>query len=154
MVYKGILDVRPKQGLCELRFGATMQEAESYFGKPEAVEHIDEIEQYRSIVWHYWKRGFSLFFDDTHKNTFSCVELDDERALLWANEVFKMDETQILKLFQEKGFLEVDREEHKWGEKRVSLDDAMVDLYFENESLVSINYCIPHNFDTVLILPN
>jgi len=154
MVYKGALIVKPRQGLCDLRFGASMPQAEMYFGKPEAIEHIDEIEEYKSIVWHYWKRGFSLFFDDSFRNTFSCVELDDQQTLLWSREVFKMDENEIVKLFKTQGYVDVDREEHKWGEKRVSLDDAMVDLYFENEVLISINYCVTQDFENILLLPN
>ncbi len=154
MVFTGILEVKPKQGLSGLCFGSTMTEAERYFGKPEAVEHIDELEEYKSIVWHYWEKGFSLFFDDSFQNTFSCVELNDERTLLWDQKIFKMNEKQIVSLFKERGYVEIDQEEHEWGERRVSLDDAKVDLYFENEMLMSVNYCIPPAFENILILPN
>jgi hypothetical protein len=154
MVFSGVLEIKPKQGLSKLRFGATMVETEVYFGKPDAIEHIDDIEEYKSTVWHYWTKGFSLFFDDAFQNKFSCVELDDEHSLLWDQGVFKMKEKEIIKLFRERGFTEIDMEEHEWGERRVSLDDAMVDLYFENEILMSVNYCVHRDYENILILPN
>lgn len=154
MVFTGVLEIKPRQGLSQLRFGVTMAETEKYFGKPDAIEKIDEIKEYKSIVWHYWKQGFSLFFDDRMKNTFSCVELDEGNALLWGQEIFKMSEKKIVKFFKEKNFTEVDIEDHEWGEKRVSFDDALVDLYFEKGSLKSVNYCAPHDLQNILLLPN
>ncbi len=154
MDYTGALEIIPRQGVCKLRFGATMMDAQRYFGKPESVEHIDDIEEYKSIVWHYWQKGFSLFFDDAQQNTFSCVELDDSRTILWNQELFKLGEKEIIKLFKERGFIAIDTEEHEWGEKRVSFDDAMVDLYFEGEVLTSVNCCIPNEIENVLLLPN
>lgn len=154
MTFSGILEIKPRQGLSGLPFGATMTEAEKYFGKPESIENIDDIEEYKSTVWHYWDKGFSLFFDDRQQKTFSCVELDEQKSLLWNKPVFAMDEVEIIKLFKSKGFKEIDMEDHEWGEKRISFDDAIVDLYFEKESLISVNYCIPHNAKNVLMFPN
>lgn len=154
MVFTGTLEIKPRQGLSQLRFGVTRSEAEKYFGKPEDIEHIDDIKDYKSIVWHYWKYGFSLFFDDRLQNTFSCVEIDEGDALLWGLPVFKMTEKKIIKLFKAKNFTEIDAEEHEWGEKRISFDDAIVDLYFEKEKLKSINYCAPPNIQDVLLFPN
>ena len=154
MVFKGILEIKPRYGLSDLRFGATMVEAQKYFGKPESVENIDEIEEYKSIVWHYLKHGFSLFFDDSLHNTFSCVELDEESSLLWDTHIFKMSEKEIIKLFKEKGFKEMETEEHEWGERRVSFDDAILDLYFEKDKLVSVNYCIPQENKNLKIFSN
>ena len=148
------IEVKPRFGLNNLRFGATMVEAEAHFGKPQAVEHIDDIEAYKSIVWHYFDYGFSLFFDDNYRNTFSCVELDAEHTLLWSNYIFKMSEKQIVTLFNENGYSNCDTEEHAWGERRVSFDDAMVDLYFDKKKLVSINCAIPFDFDNEYFLPN
>jgi hypothetical protein len=154
MIYSGTLELIPRQGLCRLRFGASRTDARKYFGEPESIEHIDDIEEYKSIVWHYWEKGFSLFFDDSRQNTFSCVELDDARTILWNQEVFKLGERQIIKLFKDHGFVALDTEEHEWGEKRVSFDDAMVDLYFEGEVLTSVNCCIPGEIENVLLLSN
>ena len=51
-----------------------------------------------------------------------------------------MNEIEIIKLFKENNFEVTDSEKHEWGEKRVSFDEALVDLYFENGKLQSINF--------------
>lgn len=154
MAFVATLEIIPRKGLNKLRFGATMLEAEKYFGKPEAIEHINDIEDYKSIVWHYWQFGFSLFFDENLQSTFSCVEVDKVDTLLWKQPVFKMNERSIVKLFKENNYTQLDIEEHEWGERRVSFDDALVDLYFEKGKLISINHCAPSESKKILILPN
>lgn len=154
MEFTGILELKPMQGLNLLHFGATMAEAEYYFGKPDTVENIDELEDYKSIVWHYLEQGFSLFFDDRNLNTFSCVEVDNDKSILWGKSVFKLSEKEIKNMFKDKNFVKIDFEEHEWGERRVSYDDAMVDLYFEKEQLVSFNFCVPRKVNELLIFPN
>lgn len=154
MEFTGILELKPMQGLNMLHFGATMVEAERYFGKPDSIENIDELEDYKSIVWHYIERGFSLFFDDRNHNTFSCVEVDDDKSILWGKPVFKLSEKEIKNMFRDKNFVKIDLEDHEWGERRISFDDAMVDLYFEKEQLVSFNFCVPRKVNELLIFPN
>lgn len=150
----GLFEIRPKEGLGGLRFGATMAEAESCFGTAEEVEHLEGEGNYKAIVWHYWDRGFSLFFDEAGKKTFTCVEIDNEEAMLWGMRIFDMKEEEIVNLFKSKGFKEVDSEVHEWGEKRVSFDDALVDLYFEAGNLVSINYGVFEDENTIVFFPN
>ncbi len=154
MLFTGTLELNPLKGLNNLSFGASMAESELYFGKPDSIEKIDELEDYKSIVWHYLEHGFSLFFDERNLNTFSCVEVDDDKSLLWGKPVFKMSEKEIMNMFEDRNFVKIDLEEHEWGERRVSYDDAMVDLYFEKEQLVSFNFCVPRKINELLMFPN
>lgn len=131
-----------------------MQDAETCFGAAEEVENLEGEGDYKAIVWHYWNRGFSLFFDEGGKQTFTCVEIDNDEAMLWGERIFDMEEEDIIELFKTKGFKEIDSELHEWGEKRVSFDDALVDLYFENGELVSINYGIFEEDPKIIFFPN
>lgn len=149
-----LLEIRPKVGIGTLKFGASMSEVEKHFGKPEEVEKVEGETDYKTTVWHYWDRGFSLFFDEEEKNNFTCVEIDNEEALLWDKQVFNMNEEEIKALFKSKGFTEIDTEEEEWGEKRISYDDAVVDMYFEDGELTSINYGVFPEDEKILILPN
>ena len=135
------LIVKPKLGFGNLNFGQSMSEAQG---------------EYPSTVWHYWSHGFSLFFDHAHQKSFTCAEIDNHSALLWECKIFELKENEIIALFREKGFYNNDEEKHEWGEKRLSFDDAMIDFYFENGKMTSINFGIQveHNQDKVLILPN
>jgi hypothetical protein len=43
-------------------------------------------------------------------------------------------------LFEDKAYKEIETEVHEWGEERLSIIDAMVDFYFEDSKLISINF--------------
>jgi hypothetical protein len=124
-----------------LSFGASQSEATRLFGKPEETENLQAIDGSESLVWHYWSRGFTIFFDKPDQGRFCCVEIDRSVKLrLWNEPVFDLDENSLKALFKKRGFKEIDEETHDWGEKRISFDDAMVDFYFEKGLLVSINF--------------
>ena len=152
-----LLEIRPNEGLNTLLFGTTREEAQNFFGQPEEVECIESGDgDYKTEVWHYWTKGFSLFFDENVSFKFTCAEIDNKEAELWGKKIFDLDEVEIVTLFNSKGFTEIDTEVHEWGERRVSFDDALVDMYFENKKLISVNYGIlsgdGHN--KMLIFPN
>jgi hypothetical protein len=148
-------EIKPGEGLGGLKFGSSMEEAEKCFGQAEEVEDLEGEGDYKATVWHYWERGFSLFFDESGKQTFTCVEIDNESALLWGARIFEMSEADIISLFKKKGYKEIDTEVHEWGEKRISFDDALVDLYFEHGELVSINYGVFDNSQPgIIFFPN
>lgn len=137
-----------------LTFGVTTTEAELFFGPPEETEKLEAIDGSVSLVWHYWRKGFTLFFDQDDGGRFTCVEVDNTVKLsLWDRPVFELNEAQLKKLFLAKGFSVVDEERQEWGEKRISFDDAMVDFYFENDKIVSINFGVVMA-DMLVIYPN
>jgi hypothetical protein len=147
------LEIKPLIGLYDLSFGASMTEAEKVFGKAEETEFLDDIEEFRSTVWHYWENGFSLFFDENRDQLFCCVEIDNKEVTLWGREIFSLNEKQIIDLFKDKGIVSFETEQHEWGEKRLSFDEANIDFYFEKNKLSSINYG-KSEMDLPLILPN
>ena len=152
-----LLEIKPMEGINSLLFGKTKQDAEIIFGKPEEIETIESgVAEYKTRVWHYWTKGFSLFFDENVDFKFTCAEIDNKSAMLWDAEIFILSEKNIIELFKSKGYKELDSEVHEWGEKRVSFDDALVDLYFENNKLISVNYGILSDStdNKMIIFPN
>lgn len=148
------MDIKPKIGLGNLLFGSTMTQVKATLGEPEETEHITEEEGFHTEVWHYWEAGVSVFFDEDDNKLFSCAEVDNEEALLWGKPVFEMTEGEIIYLFKQHGFAEYDAEDHPWGEKRVSFDDILVDLYFEKNKLVSINFGAIIDSGQIIFWPN
>jgi len=131
------------KGLGPLLFGETMKRAVSLFGEPDETEELfDELLNEKSTVCHYWDKGFSLFFKDNKDKTFTCAEVDSKGTMVDGKKVFTLSEKQVIDLFKSLGFSLTETEQHAWGEKRVSFDDAFADLYFENGKLVSINFCM------------
>lgn len=131
------------KGLGELKFGETMKRAVTIYGEPDETEELfDELLNEKSFVCHYWDKGFSLFFKDNKDKTFTCAEVDAKSTVLGGQKIFTLTEKQIVDLFRAQGFSLTETEQHAWGERRISFDDAFADLYFENGKLISINFCM------------
>jgi hypothetical protein len=148
------LEIKLGIGLCDLVFGASLSEAEKRFGEAEDTELIDDIEEDQTTVLYYTSKGFTLFFEKNNALFLNCVDIENPNCVLWGHKIFELKETQIIELFKSKGIIHYEKEQHDWGENRLSFDDVNVDFYFEKNKLTSVNYgkLIP---DTqVLILPN
>jgi hypothetical protein len=149
------LAIVPLKGFSNLDFGSSTEHAVSLFGQPDESEKIkDEITEAVSLVYHYWEKGFSLFFNQEANLKLTCVEVDDSDATLWGEKVFHMKEAEIVELFKKNGFALTETENHEWGEKRLSFDDALTDLYFENGKLISVNFGHLPDDKTFYFLPN
>ena len=117
------------------------------FGNPNQKEELtDELLNEKSTVFHYWEGGFSLFFKNDGNKSLHCVEIDNKEALLFGQKVFTLQEEAIKTIFKQNAYPLTETEQHPWGEKRLSFDEAFADLYFENQKLISINFCSPNYF--------
>ncbi len=149
-----ILNILPGEGFGSLLFGSSMTQAEHFFGKPEEVALFDDIDEYKSTIWHYWESGFSLFFDEKIPKRFCCVEIDNLESEMWGKKIFYLKEKQIIELLKSKGIKTHEVEKQEWGEKRITIDEINIDFYFENNNLVSINYGKISAVEPLLILSN
>ena len=149
------MKIIPLKGIEGLSFGSSIEQTKSLFGEPEEKENIkDEITDAESLVFHYWNRGFSLFFNQEVNMQLTCFEVDAKDTLLWGELIFTMSESEIIELFKKNGFSLSETESHEWGEKRLSFDDALMDLYFENGCLVSVNFGHLPGSKNFYFLPN
>ncbi|HTL80873.1 MAG TPA: hypothetical protein VL651_04175 [Bacteroidia bacterium] len=122
-------------------FGATSEDVAKAFGTPDEIENLDSGDGTAAPVWHYWSKGFSLFFDSENGTRLCCVEADNSVILeMLGKKIFHLNENEVKELMHDSGYRELDEENHEWGEKRVTFDDANVDYYFEKGIMVSINF--------------
>lgn len=128
------------EGFENVRFGQTMEEVRTALGEPEEIEMHDEDEETDVVIWHYWDRGYSLFFEQEAGFHLSCAEISSTETTLWGNKIFTLNKDEIKAVFTEKGYKEIENEVHEWGEERLSVIDAMADFYFEGNKLISINF--------------
>lgn len=148
-------EIKLLSGFCTLAFGATTEEAKLVFGPPEEEQVItDEILNNNSLVYHYWNEGFSLFFNTNLNYSFSSVEIDNKELVLFDVKIFSLKEKEIIELMKKHGYSLSDTEVHKWGEKRISFDEAGLDCYFENSKLVSVNFGLLDNAASFFYSPN
>ena len=136
------LELKPLEGINDIKFGLNEKTILEYFGEPEEKEELDPIEDYITVLWHYWDIGVTVFFDKRKELVFTSIEVDNVDAELWGHRIFDMGEEELKKIFTSKGYSDIDIEITENNEKRVSFDDAMVDLYFEEGQLTGISYGI------------
>jgi hypothetical protein len=140
---------------CGLQFGSSKDEAVEMFGTPEEIQELtDDILHNNTMVYHYWDKGYSLFFDKNRDQKFSSVEIDNRETLLFDIKLFTLREKELVLLMNENGYALSDTETHEWGEKRVSFDKAGLDCYFENNRMVSVNCGIPDTGNNFYFFPN
>ena len=137
------IEVKFMRSFGNFPFGSSTKDAELFFGTSEETEIIDGMDGSSSLVWHYWEKGFSLFFDRLQTEKFCCVEVDNSVHLIFDGiHLFTLGEKELKNELSKKGYKDLEEEQHEWGEKRITFDDAMADFYFENGKLISINYSV------------
>jgi len=128
------------EGFDNLKFGLSMEEVRAVLGDAEETDMYDEDEETDVVIWHYWDKGISIFFEQEAGFRFSCAEVNSPETIVWGKNVFTMNREELKALFTEHNFKEIETETHEWGEERLSIIDAMVDFYFENGKLLSVNF--------------
>lgn len=139
------LEILLLEGLNDLKFGDTPATVEKILGKPQETKKLseedDEIdEELDTILWEYDNEGLTVFFEGKNNHVLSCFETDNADATLFGKKVFEMNEKQIIELMKENGLTQIDKEEEEWGEKRVSFDEGLIDFYFQDTDLITVNW--------------
>lgn len=133
-------DIRLGKGLGKIKFGLTMDEVEELLGEPEEIEESDEEDEFEHQAWNYWEDGVSLYFDKEDDYRLSCIETANRDVQLWDERIFEMSREQIMHLFADNNISDPEEEEMEGGETRISFEKQMIDLYFEKENLIAVNF--------------
>ncbi len=135
------LAIRPLVGFDDLKFGATKQEVESYFGNPGEKEDIEVEDDFSDAqVWSYDELELSVFFENDFDNLLTCFDTNNEEVTLFDKKIFELKKDQIIDLMKKNGFTDYETEDEDWGEHRLSFNDAVMDFYFDNQALVSVSW--------------
>ncbi len=138
------LIIKPLEGLGDLKFGANKEDVESYLGKPQNTEVLDleENDLSDAIVWNYDDQGISVFFEKDLDSLLTCFDIRNDKVVLFGKKVFDLKKEQIIDLMNENGFTDIESEDEDWGEQRLSFNDAVVDFYFDDQTLTSISWSV------------
>jgi hypothetical protein len=136
-----LLEIKPKVGLGELNFGADYNTLCEYLDKPEDIEALEDEDEFSTTVLHYWDKRITVFLEGVEKQSISCFETENDKALLFGHWAFNLKEEDVIRIMQEHGFSQLDIADEEWGERRVSFEDAMTDFFFDKEDkLISVNW--------------
>jgi hypothetical protein len=140
------LEIILKKGLNELKFGLTKDEVTKLLGNPDDKETIKE-DDANTEIWYYWEDGITVFFGEEEDWRCICLETDNENAVILGKKISELKDSQIEELFAKNGYNEIETEDEKWGEKRISIDDAVVDFYSENGEILAVNWGVDYDDD-------
>lgn len=128
------------QGLGEIKFGLTMDEVEAIMGKPEEVETSEEDEEFEYEVWNYWEEGYSFYFDEDDDFRLGLIETANEDVTLFGQKIFQMKQAEVEALLKTKGLSSPDKDTLETGEKHVTYEKEMLDMYFDKDALVTVKF--------------
>ncbi len=138
------LEIKPMQGFGDIPFGALTAEVNAILGEPLGMENVPTDDVIETLVLEY-KDGISVFLEGETEPIVSNFDIMNPKATLYGKEVFKMSPDEVVALMNAHGFSTIDKEEEEWGELRISVEEALVDFYFEDKRLASVNFAVMTN---------
>lgn len=140
------LEIKPKQGLGELKFGEIPENVTKLVGEPADAEEITSDDDLKTTILTF-DDGVTIFLEGLVEPVVSNFDLDNRNATLFGEKVFELKEEAIISLMENNGFKEIEKEEEEWGETRITFEDALLDCYFENGDLVAVSWGVMINDD-------
>lgn len=142
----GFTEIKPFQGLGDLSFGMTREQAQSLLGAPSEKEtfSLDEDFDERTEAWHYDEDGLSLSFDEGFGWKLSSIAASTEDYTLEGVSLIGKDLVQVLGIFENKDWgelLEDDDMDEEMGSSRLFfVEEKGLSLWFENELLTEVQW--------------
>ena len=129
-------------GMGPLHFGATMDEVRTLVGEPEEIEESDDDDEFEHQAWNYHEDDYllSLYFDREDDFRLSCIETDHPGMRLFGEAIQGMSLDAVQALMQRHGLATPETETMEEGQVRLSYEQEMIDLYFEEGQLQFINF--------------
>ncbi len=129
-------------GMGPLRFGATMDEVRTLVGEPEEIDESDEEDEFEHQAWNYHEDDhlLSLYFDREDDFRLSCIETDHPGMRLYGEAIHGMSMDSFRALMQRQGLASPEMETMEEGQVRLSYEEEMIDIYFEDDKLLFINF--------------
>ena len=127
------------EGLGELRFGMPVEQVVALLGTASNVESSLNAMDAPLTILMYADQGFTLFFEGENP-TLHCIDICDEETTLYGENIFEMNEEELIFLMNKHGHTEPEVEDEDWGERSISYASANADFFFEDSELLSIQF--------------
>ena len=133
--------ILPLKGYGEIPFGMTLDETVKMINMPDFYEEVSDMEETgnRSIYYEYQELQTNIYFEGVTKSVVACFETENKAATLYGKKVFDLNKDEIVKLMKSNGFKELE-EEVEDDELRVSFEDAMMDFFFDGDTLTAVSW--------------
>jgi hypothetical protein len=138
-------EIRINKGFGDLLFGETIMNIVAILGEPSKKVAINDDPSYDTTLLEYDNYQFNLFFEVINAPSLTSIDIYNDETILWGKLLFELSFNEIMQLFKDNNFIDFEEETHTWGERRISFEDANVDLYFDKDVLMSVT--ISHHID-------
>lgn len=142
------------KGISNIYFGYTMDQVKEIMGEPEEIEESDEDDEFEHKAFNYWEQGYSFFFDREDDYRLSCIQTENNEVKLFNVNLFQASSQEVKALLQKHGVVDYETEKLETGEIRWSFEKEMLDLYFEDDQLIAINFGVFINDDLEVQWPS
>ncbi len=133
------LEIKPDIGLGDFVFGDTIDVIKSALGEPDDTEILND-EDFETKIITYFEEGITFFFEGEDNSIFTCVEIDNEDALIFGKKIIGKNEKEIIGLMSDHGYTEYETDVEEWGEKRISYEKNAIDFFFQDDELISVSW--------------
>lgn len=135
------LNIEPLKGYGEIPFGMTLDEAVKLLNMPDFYEELNDMEETgnRSIFYQYDNIATNIYFEGITKSVVACFETENKEATLYGKKVFGLKKDEVVRMMKAQGFKDLEEEEED-GELRVSFEDALIDFFFEGDTMTAVSW--------------
>jgi hypothetical protein len=135
-----MVKIKLLEGFNDIEFGISKEKFIEQMGEPDQVETISEDEDpVTTILLQYEEHQSSFFFEGKNEKYYlnSC-DTSHPDAEIFGKKIFDLNPNACIQLFNEMGFGKHETATEEWGEMRLTFENSMADLYFENKKLSSL----------------
>ena len=133
--------IEPLKGFGEIPFGMSLDDAVKILGYPNFYEELSDMEETgnRSVYYEYEDLETNIYFEGITKSVVAYFETENEDAVLYGTKIFGLNRAEAIELMRENGYKELEEEDED-GEHRISFADAMVDFFFDGDTLQAVGW--------------
>jgi hypothetical protein len=138
--------IKPKVGIGDIQFNATIEEFTNDFGDPDEDEFIEEeLEQFKSRILHYDDYGLSASFDEETDWKLTSIAVSENDFHIDGHYFIGINKSTFLKKIEELNLGEFEKEvfmEDDYTSTVFHFEDLHLTFWFENNELQEIQWGI------------
>jgi hypothetical protein len=139
-------DIEIGHGLGSITFGMTWDELEEVAGAPDEKETyaLSDDEEDNAETWHYDDMGLSMSFEELEQWLLTSISVSSPEYRLKGKQLIGLNLEQVIAELEKMDLGEIEIEdsstEEGVNEKVVSIDDASLNFWFEEDILTEIQW--------------
>ena len=141
-----LFTIKPKIGIGDIKFNASINEFIDFFGNPDEDELLnDENENFKSRILHYDNIGLSASFDEEYEWRLTSIAVSENEFQIKGVHLIGVNNSTFLEKIKQLNFGKYEREvfvEDDYSSTLYHFEDMHLSFWFENDELKEIQWGI------------